>query len=302
MSVESPFAALLAELPIRHDTRTVLGSVTHFWVYGPEDAETTIVVAHGYRGEHHGLEPVIAQLRGVRIIGPDLPGFGKSTPLQGHEHSIAGYASWFAAFVDALDLNTPPIILGHSFGSILTTYAIANGQLDTPKLVLVNPIAASPKGFLTGATTAFYRSSMKLPEGFGRWMLGNWAVVRFMSVSLAKTKDAGLRRWIHDQHHTYFSEFYDRATVVESFEASVSTDISQVATEIPMPTLLIGAELDLITPVSALEALERNMPDATLHVVPGVGHLIHYEKPAIAAQHIVDFLGVGRVVDNPTYF
>lgn len=301
MSVESPYAAQLDELEITHDVVTVLGTDTHYWTYGPADADTTIVVAHGYRGEHHGLEPVIAQMRGVRIIGPDLPGFGLSGPLVGSTHSIAGYAAWLGAFVAALDLAEPPIILGHSFGSIVTTYAIANGLLATPKLVLVNPIAApatsGPNGWLTRATILFYRSSMYLPDAIGRWMLGNWAVVRFMSVSLAKTKDKALRRWIHDQHHSYFSKFYDRASVVESFEASVSTDISVVGDRIPVPTLLIGAELDLITPVKDLHLLQQQMPDATLHVIPKVGHLIHYETPAIAAKYIVDFIGAGRTVE-----
>jgi pimeloyl-ACP methyl ester carboxylesterase len=37
------------------------------------------------------------------------------------------------------------------------------------------------------------------------------------------------------------------------------------------------------------------MPDAQLHVIPGVGHLIHYEKPVVTAKLIVDFLGAGRV-------
>ena len=102
MTAVSPFAALLAELPIRREVVSVLGSETAYWVYGPEDAETTIVISHGYRGEHHGLEPVIAQLRGVRIIGPDLPGFGESTPLTEVGHDIPGYAAWYAGFLDEI--------------------------------------------------------------------------------------------------------------------------------------------------------------------------------------------------------
>ena len=302
MSVESPFAALLAELPTTHDVVQVLGSATHYWTYGPADATTTIVLTHGYRGEHHGLEPIVAHLRDVRIISPDLPGFGKSSPLIGAPHNIPGYAAWLAAFIETLALEEPPIVLGHSFGSIVTAYAVAEGLVTTPKLILVNPIAAPATsgsgGILTRGTMLFYRSSMIFPEKMGRWMLGNWAVVRFMSMSLAKTKDKHLRRWIHDQHHTYFSDFYDRATVVESFTASVTNDVSEVGTAITVPTLLIGAELDLITPVRALHKLRDNMPDATLHVIPGVGHLIHYEKAPIAAHQIVDFLGVGRVVES----
>ena len=60
-------------------------------------------MVHGYRGDHHGLEPVIAAAAdGVRIISPDLPGFGESTPLDGtgHRHRRLRRAGC-TAFVDA---------------------------------------------------------------------------------------------------------------------------------------------------------------------------------------------------------
>jgi len=303
MPVESPFAPLLDELEIRHERVSILGSETHYWVYGPDDASTTIVVAHGYRGEHHGLEPVIAQLRDVRVIGPDMPGFGESTPLTEVDHSIAGYARWLGAFVDALGLTGTAVILGHSFGSIISTYGIAHGTVAAPKLILINPIAApatsGPNAFLTNLTVWFYGFTMKVPKRLGEWLLRHWIVVQVMSSSMAKTRDKALRRWIHDQHHTYFGNFSDRATVVDAFNASVSTDVSAVGDRIAIPTLLIGAELDLITPVDALHALQQQMPDATLHVIPDVGHLIHYEKAPIAAGYIIDFLGSGRVAETP---
>jgi hypothetical protein len=104
MPVFSPYAKLLDELPISEHVVTVLGSETHYWVYGPDDAPLTIVVAHGYRGEHHGLEPVIAQFRGVRFIGADMPGFGESSELDAG-HSIDSYAHWLADFMQQLDVT-----------------------------------------------------------------------------------------------------------------------------------------------------------------------------------------------------
>ena len=77
MAIYSPYAALLDRIPVERHEITVLGSTTRYWVYGPADAATTIVIAHGYRGEHHGFEPVIAQLPTIRWIGADMPGFGE---------------------------------------------------------------------------------------------------------------------------------------------------------------------------------------------------------------------------------
>ncbi len=298
VTVESPYAALVAATPVKTDTVSVLGSQTRYWDYGPADAPTTVVVVHGYRGEHHGLEPVVAHLEGLRIISPDLPGFGESTPLVGHAHDIAGYSAWLVAFVEALGLTGEAVILGHSFGSIVASSAVANG-LATPRLILINPIAApalaGPNAFMSRVTLWYYRTGRRLPEKLGAALLSNWLIVRFMSVFLAKTKDPALRRWIHDQHHTYFSRYANRDTVLEGFEASISSDVSMFAAKITAPTLLIGANQDPITTVAAQEALEHLFADARLEILEGVGHLVHYEKPREAAEHIVAFLGAGRV-------
>ena len=300
MPVFSPYAKLLDELPISEHAVTVLGSDTHYWVYGPDDAPLTIVVAHGYRGEHHGLEPVIAQFRGVRFIGADMPGFGESGELDAG-HSIDSYARWLAEFMTQLKV-TDAVVIGHSFGSIISSYAIANGLINPPKLVLINPIAApaleGPSAFLTRLTMAFYRLALVVPEKVGYWQLSNWAIIRGMSVKLAVTRDKELRRFIHDQHHTYFGRFASRKQVVDSFDASVSYTVGDFAEKITMPTVLIGAEKDPITAVKHLYALADRIPNSELHVIPDVGHLIHYEVPRIAAELIRDFVGAGELADE----
>src|SRR6185312_3571183 len=272
---------------------SVLGSTTRYWVYGDPHAATTVVVSHGYRCEHHGLEPVIAQLPGVRWISPDLPGFGESTPLVDVPHSIEGYARWLIAFFEALGLTGTAVALGHSFGSIISSQAIALG-LQTPRLILINPIAISglegPKPLATKLTVLYYRLAGRLPERVGSFLLKRWLIVHFMSVTLAKTKDKALRRWIHAEHHNYFNRFASRDVVVEAFEASISADVSDFAAAIDVPTLLVAAELDDITPVSAQYDLEKLFPHASLTVLDGVGHLIHYEVPARAAAAIREFL------------
>jgi len=74
--------------------------------------------------------------------------------------------------------------------------------------------------------------------------------VRVMSVTMAKTRDPELRRFIHDQHDRYFSAFADRDVVLEAFEASVSHDVREYAARIPTRTLLIAAERDDISSVA----------------------------------------------------
>jgi pimeloyl-ACP methyl ester carboxylesterase len=137
----------------------------------------------------------------------------------------------------------------------------------------------------------FYRISLKVPEWAGYRQLRSWLVIRIMSIKLAVTKDKALRRFIHDQHHTYFGRFASRESVVESFDASISHTVGDFAEKLTMPTLLIGAEKDPLTAAKHVRALADRMPSAELHMIPDVGHLIHYETPRVAAQYIADFLG-----------
>lgn len=268
----------------------LLGSRTRYWEYGTRGAGPTIVVVHGYRGDHHGLEPVANLLPDFHIVSPDLPGFGESTPMTAAPHSIAGYRDWLRAFADALGLASDPVLLGHSFGSIVAAHAVADG-LPARAVILINPIADDPSKVPgIGVTRFYYAVARRLPERAARVWLANPAVVRGMSVKLAKTRDPELRRFIHGQHRAYFSRFGSRASIVEGFDASLSTTVAAVAERIEQPVLLVAGERDEIAPLAGQFALLDALPDARLDVIPGVGHLIHYETPGAAAHAIRSFL------------
>lgn len=277
---------------------SLLGGTTRYWDYGDPGAGTTLVLVHGFRGDHHGLEPVVAQLNGVRMISPDLPGFGESTPMTEAKHDIEGYARWLRAFVGALGIEGRFVLLGHSFGSIVVSATLADATAPDAvvpdDVILVNPIGQpaleGPRGIMTRFAIFYYWLAAALPQRLGFGLLRNRAIVRVMSITMAKTKDKDLRRWIHAQHDQYFSAFSDRDVVLDAFRASVSHDVSEYAARIPERTLLVAADKDDITPIAAQYRLQPQFPDARLVVIPGVGHLIHYETPAQAAGAIEDFL------------
>lgn len=290
--IESPYAAALARIPVRAHRVDVDGTDTAWWEYGDAGAPVLVLV-HGFRGDHHGLEPVVAQLPGYRIISPDLPGFGESATFADREHDIDGYARWLGAFIEAVGIAGDYDLLGHSFGSIVSAAAVAGG-LAPRRLVLVNPIGApaleGPRGIMTRLAVLYYRTAAALPEKAGFALLRNGVVVRVMSVTMAKTGERDLRRWIHDQHDRYFSDFGDRDQLLQAFRASVSHDVSEYAERITVPTLLVAAERDDVTPIEAQHRLVDRFPDAALEVIPEVGHLIHYETPGDAAARIGRFL------------
>ncbi|MFP5366904.1 MAG: alpha/beta fold hydrolase [Actinomycetes bacterium] len=276
---------------------TLDGGSVAFWTYEPVavTAETrTILVIHGFRGDHHGLLRVADQLPEMRIIMPDLPGFGDSDAFTSGTHSVERYGAFIARFMAALGLGPDTVLLGHSFGSIIASHFVAGHPGAVNPLILVNPIAApaleGPKGLMTRLAILYYRLSARLPRPAGLALLRSPLIVRVMSETMAKTGDRDLRRFIHGQHHAYFSAFASRESLLESFTASVSSHVAEVAARLTLPVLLIAGEKDEIATLPDQRRLAALLPDGELKVIPGVGHLIHYETPEPAATFIRSFL------------
>jgi len=273
------------------------GTRVAYWSYEPlrrTAATRTILVIHGFRGDHHGLLRVADQLPEMRLVMPDLPGFGASDAYPAGGHSVSGYGRFVGEFMGALGLGPGTVLLGHSFGSIIASHFVADHPGAVAELVLVNPIAApaleGTKGLMTKAAVLYYEAAARLPRCFGNALLRNQLIVRIMSEAMAKTGDKALRRFVHAQHNAYFSAFADRDSLLEAFKASVGSNVAEVAPRLTLPVLLIAGEKDEIAAVSDQRKLLPLLPDGTLHVIPGVGHLIHYETPEPAAGFIRRFL------------
>ncbi len=273
------------------------GTLQRVWDYPPvpDDGsvvERTLVLVHGFRGDHHGLLRFVEELPGHRIILPDLPGFGQGQQLHGR-HDVGAYARFIAECVRRFAPG-PRVLLGHSFGSIIAAEAVAADPRLATALVLVNPISApaleGPSRVASRIAEGYYVAADRLPEAAGRALLAHPVIVRAMSIFMAKTRNRPLRRWIHGQHASYFSAFASRRVVLEAFRASISGTVRDRAAELDLPVLLIAAELDDIGSVESQRLLAAMMPDVTLEVIPAVGHLVHYEKPREAARLIENFL------------
>lgn len=280
-------------MAVKRHTTPILKSNVRYWEYGPKKA-TTVVAIHGFRGTHHGLEKVAGELADFHLIIPDLPGFGESDPFLGKKHDLNQYVAFVKEFIDSLKLDEPSVLLGHSFGSIVCAHFAAKYPKAINKLVLINPISApaleGPRGIMTRLAIAYYWLGRKLPKSMSAKWLSAKPIVKIMSVTMAKSKDKDMLAFIHNQHLQHFSTFANSDVVAEAFHTSVSNDVSSVASELNVPTLLIAGELDDITTVDKQRKLQEKTTSAHLEVIDGVGHLIHYEKPWEAATLIRAFL------------
>ena len=255
------------------------------------DSNKTLVMIHGYRGNHRGLQAIAAGLTKYRVIIPDLPGFGESGPLK-TTHSIQAYSDWLHKFLGVLQLTEKAHLMGHSFGSLVVGFY--STQHTPISVSLVNPVSSpaleGQRAALTNLTKLYYSLASALPNALGQWLLRSKLAVMVMSVVMAKTKQRTLRRWIHHQHLSNFSDFATVEVATEGYEASISMDLSKLAGLISSPVLVVAATLDDITDIESQRRVSELYPNSTYREIPGVGHLVHYEAPDQAARFITEFL------------
>lgn len=282
------------DIPVEAGTLT-----TSAWLYPPTHVETTsatshrpILFIHGFRGDHHGMALIAHNLRTHEALVPDLPGFGQTPPLP--TTTLNSYIDFIdELYAQATDyFGTEPVLAGHSFGSILAAHWAANNP-TIPGLVLMNPITISPRDsagkIATKITELYYHLGRDLPAYLGRSLLSNWLIVRAMSMTMATTNDPGLRKYIHEQHHRYFSTFSDPRTLSDAFDVSMTASVAEVSTRLTMPVLVIAGKRDLIVPIQSTNKFIETLPNARARVFDGVGHLVHYEAAEATARAIEDF-------------
>lgn len=307
---------------------------TRYWQYGegmgsgsfPEGCYPVLLV-HGFRGDHHGLEIIanylLKLIPNVSIISPDLPGFGRSADLpensqgknshgedtQGGDN-INAYVAWLNNFVkhtnptreDAQPL--PLHVVGHSFGSIVTSAFAAAHPNSLALLSLINPISEpaleGSQRVASRLASLYYRAGAALPEKIGYPLLRSQLITRASSEVMMRTKDKAMRRFINGQHAAYFGSFGSRRGVLSAYEASITHTAAEYAAAIRVPVqMLVAEDDDLGTPETAramyATLTSRDLPASSsgarerLDMIPEVGHLIHYETPRRAAELIADF-------------
>lgn len=104
-----------------------------------------VLFLHGWGLGHQTyrafIEAVAAQ--GVRVVAPALPGFGRTDALPSEQFSLAGFARWLASFCEAVGIDEPAVVLGHSFGGGVAVRLAHDHRARVRSLVLVNSIGGS---------------------------------------------------------------------------------------------------------------------------------------------------------------
>lgn len=275
---------------VRHSSPAFNAETHEFSAHG----DGVILAIHGFRGDHHGLRRVINALPEYTFVVPDLPGFGESTAFWGTRHDTAGYGLVIAALKKVLGISDNAILLGHSYGSIVTAEFMAKNPSAFGSLVLINPICEpaldSDQKALSYVAQGYYGLASLLPKKLGEGFIRLQLATDITSLAMTKTKDPDIRTYIFNQHRRYFGGFASLDVLRQSYESSITYSVRDFAKSITVPTLLIAGEKDELGSVAKQVHLAKLIKNSELVVIPDVGHLIHYETPFSAAAAIRGFL------------
>lgn len=122
--------------------RTTLDGRAAF--YGDAGDGPPVVFLHGWGLTAKAYARVLPQLAssGVRVIAPALPGFGRSEPLVG-PYTFERFANWIDELLEHVGVDTPAVLIGHSFGGGVATATAWYHPHRARALVLVNSVGGS---------------------------------------------------------------------------------------------------------------------------------------------------------------
>jgi poly(3-hydroxyalkanoate) depolymerase len=217
--------------------------------------------------------------RHVQTVTVDAPGTGESSGYR-FPRRMAGLAYTMVGLLDALGYEQVDV-LGVSFGGVLAQQLAHQAPTRVRRLVLaatgpgLGGVPGSPRVLLQLATPRRYRQ----PDHFRR------VAGEIYGGAARQDPDAmlhgSLARFVHPPSlGGYLAQLY----------AITGWTSMPWLHRLPQPTLVIAGDDDPIVPLVNGRMLNRLIPDARLHVVPGGGHLFLLERPAEIAALVTTFL------------
>lgn len=105
-------------------------------------AAATHVLLHGIgsaSASWAGQLQAVTNRRDLCLLAWDAPGYGASTPLAGASPQARDYAECLWAWLDALDMREPVVLVGHSLGALMAASAALLQPQRVRELVLLSP-------------------------------------------------------------------------------------------------------------------------------------------------------------------
>ena len=286
----SAFAAPAAEKPFENSQFFAEGDYSiHYRVFQAQgEQKGRIMFLHGFMVNTYSWENMAADLTaaGYTCVLADLPNFGYSS-RENADTTVIPREDLVVSLMQSIAPLSTWYLAGHSMGGgVAMNIAIEHPGIAGLLLYCPAPNADFPpvmrpivtSKIMASIYTAFFKIAALAPKKLAGLVVGLVAVdIPFgLQYDTAKVTDplqiegtgAGL---------TYMT-VNTRATDMQALSG------------LQMPILLVQGEKDNVLPKDMIAQTNAALPQATLYIVPGGGHMSNENKAAEVAAVTVDFL------------
>lgn len=238
-----------------------------------------ILAMHGVTGGAFLWEGVAAALAGrARLVAMDFRGHGQSDWSDARQYSTNDYAVDLTAVLAALAPNTPPILMGASWGA-LAAIQVAADQPDAVSGLIIVDVEPS---FEASATDVFPRpykfadfDALLAWERKANPAAPDAALAAFAQGSVTTTAEGALLRR-HDPFFLTRWPFRD-------------DDLWAELAAVQCPTLVLNGDRTFVRR-DVCEKMAKTAPKGRFAGIENSGHLIPLEQPDTLAALIEEFI------------
>lgn len=262
-------------------TIKVNGTELYYEMHGTADADV-VVLSNGVlmSTASWGLQtPVLA--KNYRVLLYDCRGMWKSAHPQG-PYSMELHADDLAALMDALDIPRAHIA-GISYGAEVSMAFALKYPGRTRSLFLSSAVSESDP-VLRGFVAAW---SAAAKAGDPQRLYDVSYMLNFSDAYIAANLPA-----LQAAASRY--SLLDMQAVLELFNCFDCLNLTSELHRITAPTLVLVGENDILKPRKYSERIVSEIPGAGFLIVPGAGHAVCLEKPALFNAILLGFLAVNQ--------
>lgn len=216
----------------------------------------------------------------VRVIAPDLRGFGHSDSVSG-AYSVSMLADDCADLLSYLNVATPFVVCGLSMGG----YIALEFYRRYPEHVAGLILAATRAGADSAAGKLNRDKAAQLAKEEGATAVSDGMLAKLLAPGKYESEPE-LVEYVQDVMGTASLN----GVVGALMAMKDRPDSSPMLGNIDVPVLIIHGAEDQIIPVSEAKAMAEAIPNAELVIVPGAGHLPNLEEPDTFNDAVIDFL------------
>lgn len=248
--------------------------------YDTSGSGIPLLLIHGFphdrtlwQAQLHGLGD------GIRVIAPDLRGFGGSADVPG-TMTMDAYAADLEHLLEELGV-TEAVVCGLSMGGYIALALLAAYPNVVRGLILCNTRAGADDE--KGRAGRHAMALKARDEG-----------VASIAEALAPKMMARTTAVAHPDRSLMVQEMMARqragAVIAALRGMATRADRTPLLAQINVPTLIITGSADEMIPPSESEAMAAAIPGSKLVVIPGVGHLSNVEAPDAFNAAVRDFI------------